>query len=118
MLTLYGIPNCTTVKKARHWLDTHGVNYRFHDFRKDGTDPEQLRTWLEELGGERLINRRGTTWGTLSMEEKEGLEGNPEVERTIALLCTYPALIKRPILDFGEFRHLGFKEDEYRNLFG
>ena len=118
MLTLYGIPNCTTVKKARQWLDGHGVEYRFHDFRKDGTDPQRLRAWLEELGAERLVNRRGTTWRNLPAEEKEGVEGNTEVDRLIALLQTYPALIKRPILDLGERRQLGFREDEYQNLFG
>ena len=117
MLTVYGIPNCSTVKKARKWLDDHAVAYRFHDFRKDGTDPERVRAWLEELGAERLINRRGTTWRNRSQEERLQLEGNAGIDASVAALCAHPALIKRPLLDFGDHRHLGFKESEYQALF-
>ena len=114
MITLYGIPNCDTIKKARRWLDTNNVDYRFHDYRKDGIPPALLKTWAGELGWEALLNRRGTTWRKLSESERDGINKT----RAIALMAQQPALIKRPLLDTGRQKLLGFDEDEYRKLLG
>ena len=114
MITLYGIPNCDTIKKARRWLDTNNVDYRFHDYRKDGITPALLKTWAGELGWEALLNRRGTTWRKLSESERDGINKT----RAIALMAQQPALIKRPLLDTGRQKLLGFDEDEYRKLLG
>jgi Spx/MgsR family transcriptional regulator len=112
MLTLYGIANCDTIKKARRWLDEHDLAYRFHDYRKDGLDESQLRTWADELGWENLLNRRGTTWRRLSDAEREDLDR----DRAVALLLQYPAMIKRPLLDTGAQRLLGFAADRYEQV--
>jgi len=113
MITLYGIRNCDTVRKARRWLDARGVEYRFHDLRADGTDPERFRAWLAEVGEDRLINRRGTTWRKLREAERAALDG----EGLVRLMVAYPAIIKRPVLDLGGRREVGFSEDAYGRLF-
>lgn len=114
MITLYGIPNCDTVKKARRWLDTHGVDYQFHDYRKDGITAALLKAWADELGWEALLNRRGTTWRKLSGSEREAINKT----RAIALMAKHPAMIKRPLLDNGRLKLLGFDENTYRKLLG
>ncbi len=108
-VTMYGIKNCDTVKKARRWLEENGIGYRFHDFRQDGLDSKQANAWLRELGSDQLVNRRGTTWRNLPDAEKGRLNA--------ALLVQYPALIKRPLLDTGKIRHLGFSPSDYREIF-
>jgi len=113
MITLYGIPNCDTVKKAREWLETHGVAYRFHDFRKDGLEEATLRRWCAELGWERLLNRSGTTWRRLP----EGDRADLDEAKAIRLMLANPAVIKRPVLDLGHERHVGFKEPDYARIF-
>lgn len=112
-VTLYGIPNCDTIKKARKWLEERGVAYAFHDYRKDGVDAGRLRAWVDELGWEALLNRAGTTFRALPEAEKQGLDA----ERAIALMLASPAMIKRPLLDLGERRVAGFKPDIYAALF-
>jgi len=112
MVTMYGIANCDTIKKARRWLDENGVEYRFHDYRKDGIDKAQLQAWAGELGWENLLNRRGTTWRRLSDAERDGVNQ----ARAIALLLQYPAMIKRPLLDSGSQRLLGFDARRYQQL--
>lgn len=112
MVTMYGIANCDTIRKARRWLDENGIEYRFHDYRKDGIDTAQLQAWSAEFGWEKLLNRRGTTWRKLSDAEREGLNR----ERAIALLLKYPAMIKRPLLDTGSQRLLGFAAEDYQKL--
>jgi arsenate reductase (glutaredoxin) len=112
MLTMYGIANCDTIRKARRWLDENDIEYRFHDYRKDGIDENQLRAWAEELGWENVLNRRGTTWRRLSESKREGLDH----ERAIALLLQYPAMIKRPLLDTGRQRLLGFDVGHYQQV--
>ena len=97
MITLYGIKNCDTVKKARAWLEQHGVDHAFHDFREDGLDRGQLQGWLDELGWETLINRRSTTWRQFSDAEKQTAETDP-----MALLQAHPTLLKRPVITDGE----------------
>ena len=91
--TIYGIPNCDSVKKARRWLDGKGIDYRFHDVRSDGLDASQLRSWLEELGWETLINRRSSSWKALDLTLREGMD-NARAERCI---LDTPTLIKRPL---------------------
>ncbi|MFB9886994.1 ArsC family reductase [Balneatrix alpica] len=111
MLTLYGIPNCDTVKKARKWLEGQQLDYRFHDFRKDGLDNAQLQQWCKQLGWEALINTRGTTWRKLSDSERQVSNS----EQAIALMLANPSLIKRPVLDTGTTLHLGFKPELYQS---
>ncbi len=113
MITLYGIPNCDTVRKARRWLDAREINYQFHNFRKEGLNESMLRAWVTELGWEALINRRGTTWRNLP----EQLRNNINQNSAIQLMLDNPTLIKRPILDLGTNRHIGFSEAQYQELF-
>ena len=113
MTILYGIKNCDTVKKARKWLDAHGIDYRFHDFRADGLDEAMLRSWVSELGWETLVNRRGTTWRQLPAQVREAIDE----ASAIALVLEHPALIKRPVLDLGNRRVVGFSEQTYADLF-
>ncbi|WP_417581684.1 ArsC family reductase [Nitrincola sp.] len=112
MLTLYGISNCDTVRKARKWLDAHPVDYRFHDFRKEGLTAEQISRWTDCIGMDKLLNKRGTTWRQLPEERKAGLD----IPGLKALLLEYPALIKRPLLEGDNICHVGFNETEYSAL--
>ncbi|MDH2434553.1 ArsC family reductase [Pokkaliibacter sp. MBI-7] len=114
MITLYGIKNCDTIKKARKWLEARQLDYRFHDYRVDGLTQEQLTSWCDELGWQALLNTRGTTWRGLSDEQKSDMDS----QRAIALMLEQPALIKRPLLDTGSSRHLGFKEADYAQWLG
>lgn len=102
--TLYGIRNCDTVKKARAWLEANGIAYDFHDYKQDGIDETRLRQWAAELGWERLLNRSGTTFRKLPEADKEGLDQ----DRAIALMLSQPSMIRRPVLDLGERRLIGF----------
>jgi Spx/MgsR family transcriptional regulator len=113
MVTLYGIPNCDTIKKARNWLKQHEIDYRFHDYRKDGLEQAQLQAWCDELGWEALLNKRGTTWRQLPEETKSSVDQAAAIE----LMLEYPAMIKRPLLDLGNVRKLGFKEADYQGYF-
>ena len=113
MITLYGIKNCDTVKKARDWLTKNNVEYRFHDFRVDGLDKAQVKNWIVEIGLENLVNKRSTTWKELDENIKEKFsEKNAD-----ALIVENPTLIKRPLLDTGKQKYLGFKEAEYAKIF-
>jgi len=112
MITLYGIPNCDTIKKARRWLDDHHIDYHFHDYRKDGIDASQLEAWSNELGWENLLNRRGTTWRKLNDAVRAGINH----QNAITLMEQQPAIIKRPLLDNGQQRLLGFDETQYQQL--
>lgn len=111
--TLYGIRNCDTVKKARKWLESQGIDYRFHDFRVDGLEPATLSEWTAAQGWEALLNRRSTSWRQLDDNAKTGLDG----ARAQALMLHQPTLIKRPVLDTGERILVGFSEAAYRDLF-
>lgn len=113
MLTLYGIANCDTVKKARRWLDGRGIEHVFHDYKKQGLDACQLRAWADELGWETLLNRRGTTWRKLPETVREGMDE----ARAIQLMLASPSLVRRPLLDTGTARHVGFSETHYQELF-
>ena len=108
-VTLYGIKNCDTMKKARTWLDDHGVAYHFHDYKTAGIERAQLERWSEELGWETLLNRAGTTFRKLPDADRNGLNER----KAIALMLAQPSMIKRPVLDLGSRRLVGFKPDLY-----
>ena len=109
MITLYGIPNCDTVKKARVWLDQHGVAYAFHDYKKAGADKDRLEQWADEHGWETVLNRAGTTFRKLPDADKANLDR----DKAVALMLAQPSMIKRPVLDLGDRRLVGFKPDVY-----
>ncbi len=108
-VTLYGIKNCDTMKKARAWLDSEGVAYAFHDYKVAGIDNARLQKWCKELGWEVLLNRAGTTFRKLDEADKQGLTE----AKAIALMVAQPSMIKRPVLDIGTRRVVGFKPDVY-----
>ncbi|WP_411340669.1 ArsC family reductase [Sphingopyxis sp. J-6] len=112
-LILYGIPNCDTVKKARRWLDEHGVAHRFHDFRKDGLDPGLLQGWIDALGWEKLLNRSGTTFRKLPDAQKDGLDA----AKAKALMLEQPAMIRRPVVEAGSEVSVGFAADDWQARF-
>ncbi len=113
MTTLYGIKNCDTVKKARDWLAKNNVDYRFHDFRVDGLDKEQVQDWIAEIGLENLVNKRSTTWKELD----ETIKTNFNEKSAMAVIVENPTLIKRPLLDTGKHKAVGFKDTEYKKIF-
>jgi arsenate reductase (glutaredoxin) len=108
-LTLYGIPNCDTMKKARVWLDQHGIAHIFHDYRKAGIDRASLERWVAEHGWQTVLNRAGTTFRKLPEAERADLDD----ARAIALMLAQPSMIKRPVLDLGDRTLVGFKPDIY-----
>jgi arsenate reductase len=108
-ITIYGIKNCDTMKKARAWLDGHGVKYDFHDYKSAGIDKDRLKAWSDELGWETLLNRAGTTFKKLPDADREGLTE----KKALALMLEQPSMIKRPVLDLGRKRVVGFKPDLY-----
>lgn len=112
-VTIYGIKNCDTMKKARSWLDGHGVAYGFHDYRVDGLAPERLASWQAQLGWEELVNRSSATWRQLPDDQKAGIDG----ERAAALMLANPTLIKRPVLEVDGRLSVGFKPESYGMLF-
>ncbi len=113
MVTLYGIKNCDTIKKARNWLNERGIDYRFHDYRADGIDAETIEQWLLHVDWEILLNRRGTTWRKLEPE----VQAATNRDNVVALLLEYPAMIKRPVLDIDNVISVGFKSEYYENIF-
>lgn len=104
MITLYGIANCDTVKKARRWLDDAGIDHRFHDVRADGLTRDVVQAWIDELGWEPLVNTRGTTWRRLPEQERAALDR----DAAAALMLAHPTVIKRPVWDLGDHRRVGF----------
>ena len=103
---LYGIPNCDTVKKARGWLDARGIDYAFHDYKKEGADPAQLERWIAMAGLDAVLNRRGTTFRQLSDTHVAKIEAGG----AIALMAAQPSLIKRPVLEHANGLLVGFSE--------
>ena len=112
--TIYGIPHCDTMKKARSWLEARGIAVAFHDYRKQGVDPEMLRSWAGQVGWETLLNRAGTTFRKLPDAEKTDLDE----DKAIALMIAQPAMIKRPVLVHGDAVIVGFLPDRYQAVFG
>ena len=108
-VSLYGIPNCDTVKKARDWLDARGIAYAFHDYKKAGADPEKLAAWVAAAGWEKVLNRAGTTFRRLPEADKHGLDA----AKAIALMAANPSCIKRPVAEHPGGLLVGFKPDEW-----
>jgi len=112
MITLYGIKNCDTCKKARQWLEQNGIEHRFHDYRVDGLPSELLQHFIESLGWENMLNKSSTSWRQLNSEQQSDLTR----EKAFDLMLKTPTLIKRPILDTGKALIMGFKSDQYESL--
>jgi arsenate reductase len=113
-VTIYGIKSCDTMKKARAWLDAHGVAYAFHDYKAQGIERGRLEAWAREVGWETLLNRAGTTFRKLPEKEKDGLGER----KAIALMRAQPAMIKRPVLEVGDKLLVGFKPEAYAKMLG
>ena len=115
-ITLYGIRNCDTVKKARQWLDDHGLAYAFHDFKLAGVPPEQLDHWLTHAGWESLLNRKGTTWRKLDENTRESAVDSASAR---AIMLANPSVIKRPVVAWGSLTNadvtVGFKADTWES---
>jgi len=112
-ITIYGIKNCDTMKKARAWLDSHGVAYSFHDYKTEGIERSQLVKWAKEVSWETLLNRAGTTFRKLDDADKDKLTET----KAIALMLSQPSMIKRPVLDLGGKLLVGFKPEIYAKTF-
>jgi len=112
-ITLYGIPNCDTMKKARAWLADNGIEYVFHDYKKAGIDETTLRGWIEQVGWEVLLNRRGMMWRKVPQAVKDSIDQ----DSAIALMLETPSIIKRPVLDTGKGLYVGFKPEQYSEIF-
>lgn len=108
-VTIHGIPNCDTMKKARSWLDARSVAYTFHDYKKQGVAEPTLRAWAAELGWQKLLNQSGTTFRKLPEAERANLTE----DRAIALMLAQPSMIRRPVLDLGDRRLVGFSPEAY-----
>ncbi|MGR5334590.1 ArsC family reductase [Vibrio gigantis] len=112
-ITMFGIPNCDTIKKAKKWLEAEGIEFEFHDYRKQCITEELVTSFCSELGWELVLNKRGTTYRQLSQEQKDTLTE----EKAVTLLVEQPAMIKRPILKVEGKLHIGFKADQYAAIF-
>ena len=113
-ITIYGIKNCETMKKARAWLDKHGVEYSFHDYKTAGIDKDRLTRWSKAVGWETLLNRAGTTFRKLADADK----ANITEKKALALMLAQPSMIKRPVLDLGGKLVVGFKPEIYETSVG
>jgi arsenate reductase len=114
MVTIYGIKNCDTMKKARAWLDAHKVAYAFHDYKTAGIDRATLEGWAKTVGWEALLNRAGTTFRKLPDADKAGITER----KAIALMLAQPSMIKRPVLEAKGRLVIGFRPEAYEALFG
>jgi len=115
-ITMYGIPNCSTIKKARDWLSAHNIDYDFHNYKKSGVEEATLQSWCHATGWKTLLNQRGTTWRKLSVEDKTDINES----KAIALMMIYPSMIKRPIIQDADNTTLllvGFDEEKYAEYF-
>jgi len=107
--TIYGIKNCDTMKKARNWLETAGIDHTFHDYKTSGIDAAHLNAWCDAAGWETVLNRAGTTFKKLPDADKADIDRS----KAIALMTAQPSMIKRPVLDLGDRRLVGFKPETY-----
>ena len=112
-ITIYGIPNCDTMKKARVWLESHGVEHAFHDYKKLGVERGKLEAWSEKVGWEVLLNRAGTTFRALPEADKANLDQ----AKAIGLMLAQPSMVKRPVLEAGGDLLVGFKPEAYEVRF-
>jgi len=113
-IAMYGIKNCDTMKKARTWLDDHGVKYVFHDYKTEGVEKQTLESWAKSVGWEVLLNRSGQTFRRLPDKDKEGVTE----KKALALMLAQPSMIKRPVLDVGGKLTVGFKPEVYQKAVG
>ncbi|KUR72437.1 ArsC family transcriptional regulator [Novosphingobium fuchskuhlense] len=113
-ITVYGIPNCDTVKKARAWLDAKGITYAFHDYKKAGADPARIADWIAAAGRDKVVNRAGTTFRKLSPEDQAALAG----DSAAGVLAANTSVIKRPIVEHPGGLLVGFKEAEWGAVLG
>lgn len=113
-VTIYGIKNCDTMKKARAWLDKAGIDYAFHDYKTAGIDKPHLDRWSKDVGWETLLNRAGTTFRKLPDKDKDGLTA----AKAIKLMIEQPSMIKRPVLETGKRLLVGFKPEDYKAALG
>lgn len=113
-ITMYGIPNCDTIKKARSWLGANEVAFEFHDYKKQGIDEATLRGWVAETGWEPLLNKAGTTFKKLPDADKQ----NIDADKAVALMLANPSMIKRPVVTGAGALLVGFKPDAYAARFG
>ncbi|MCW3081360.1 ArsC family reductase [Segetibacter sp.] len=113
-MKVYGIRNCNTVKKAIEWLKDNGTASEFHDFKKQGIAKEKLLEWAKEVGWERLMNKKGTTWRSLSAEQQQNVKNEGTA---VALMLEKPSIIKRPVIETGGKLIVGFVEEEYKTNF-
>lgn len=113
-LTIYGIKTCDTMKKAFAWLDSHGIAYGFHDYRKDGLSRAELERWCAALGWDKVLNRAGTTFRKLPEADRADLDA----AKAIALMLAQPAMIKRPLVEGDGVLEVGFKPERFAALFG
>ena len=109
-IQFYGIPNCDTVKKARSWLEANGIDYAFHDYKKEGADQARLAQWVDAVGWELLLNRRGTTFRRLPEADQAQIDR----ATAIALMAQHPSLIKRPVVEYPGGLLVGFKDSEWQ----
>ena len=113
-VTVFGIPNCGTVKKARVWLQENGITEEFHDFKKLGIDEEHLKRWCEQFGWEKVVNRKGLTWRGLHETIKSQIV---DQESAIKLMRDNTSVIKRPVVEFADGMTLGFDENEFEQVY-
>lgn len=117
MLTIYGIPNCDTIKKVQKWFDANSIGHQLHNYRQAGITREKLEAWLTQVPLEKLVNKTSTTFKKLSEEEKAGAS---DTDKAIELLLAHPTMIKRPVVEDenGKVLAVGFKEADYLTTFG
>ena len=113
-LTVYGIPNCSSVKKARAWLSAHGQPFVFHDFKKEGLTRDMVQAWLAHHPWEMLVNRKGTTWRGLAQARKDAIL---DAGSALELMLEWPSVVKRPILQGPSQCQVGFSDTQYRQIF-
>ena len=113
MITIFGIKNCDTMKKAFSWLDAHGVSYEFHDYKAAGIDVAHLKAWVNQVGWEVLLNTRGTTWRKLSPTQQAHIDE----AKAMKLMSEHPTLIKRPVVEHDKALLVGFVPERYTEAF-
>ena len=109
-MKVYGIPNCNTVKKATYWLKDNKIEFEFHDYKKKGISREKLQEWSKELGWEKLLNKKGTTWRSLPADQQQKVT---DENAAIELMIAKPSVIKRPVIETADVRLVGFDESMY-----
>ena len=112
-MILYGISNCDSVKKAKNWLETHNIDYQFHDFRKQGLDANTINQWLQSVSWDKILNKRSTSWRNLDPSIQQAVNETTIVD----LLVENPTLIKRPVMVVNDTITLGFNSDTYQGIF-